>query len=316
MRRRGRRSAPRSGPATAAVGVAVAGLSALVLGAVARAAPALAHHGGSHTNIYVVPAAGGLAVRLTNNRESEDDRLAYDPSWSPDGKRMVFTEVRCHGCVSEIHIIPARPLRGTRWLGRPIAYGFHPRWAPNGKRIVFVGANGGIYVMRPNGSHRRLIAKGGFADDNPTWSPDSKRIAFAQQETATRWRLYAVGVDGSGLRPLTSRRISAINPSWSPNGRRIAFAQQLRLWQIFTVNLAGRARKRVSNGRASDSFPVWSPNGRRLAFVRQEGNATAVFSVGANGRDVRRVSPRSMIAVEPAWSPGGRRIAFAGDRKG
>jgi TolB protein len=274
-----------------------------------------ADHGGSHTNIFAVPAAGGPPVRLTNNRESDEDKLAYDPSWSPNGKRMVFTEVLCHSCSSGIHVMPARPVRGVTWLSRPIAYGFHPRWSPNGKLIVFVGPTGGIYVMRPDGSHRRLIAKGGFADDNPTWSPDSRRIAFARQETATRWRVYVVRADGSGLRPLTSRRVSAVNPSWSPNGRRIAYAQSLGLWQIFTVNLEGRARKRVSNGRASDSFPVWSPNGRRLAFVRQEGNATAVFTVGATGGSLRRVSPRSMLAVQPAWSPGGLRIAFAGDHR-
>jgi len=295
--------------------VAFAGLTSLVLGVTAHAAPTHAEHGGTHTNIWVVPASGGRPVRFTNNLESSDDRLAYDPSWSPDGKRMVFTEVRCHACISEIHVMPARPVRGPRWLGRPVAYGFHPRWSPNGKLIVFVGANGGIYVMRPDGSRRRLIAKGGFADDNPTWSPDSRRIAFARQETATLWRLFIVRADGRGLRALTSRRITAINPSWSPNGRRIAFAQRLLRWQIFTVNLAGGARKRISNGRASDSFPVWSPNGRRLAFVRQEGNTTAVFTVGADGRGVRRASPRSMIAVQPAWSPTGRRIAFAGDHR-
>jgi Tol biopolymer transport system component len=299
----------------AAVLAATAGLAALVLGVSARAAPLHADHGGTHTNIFVVPATGGKLVRLTNNRETDEDKLAYDPSWSPNGKQMVFTETLCHSCTSEIHVMPARPVRSLNWLGRPIAYGFHPRWSPNGRLIAFVGLDGDIYVMRPNGSQRRLIARGGFANDSPTWSPDSKRIAFARQETASRWRLFVVRADGSGLRPLTSRRVSAVNPSWSPDGRLIAYAQSLGRWQIFTVNLAGRARKRLSNGRASDSFPVWSPNGRKLAFVRREGNATAVYTVGANGRGIRRISPRSMLAVQPAWSPSGRRIAFAGDHR-
>ena len=300
---------------TAAAPAILAAVVFSVLGVGARAAPLHANHGGTHTNIWVAPASGGRPVRFTNNRESSDDRLAYDPWWSSDGRRMVFTEIRCHACISEIHVMPARPLRGARWLGRPIAYGFHPRWSPNGKLIVYVGANGGIYVMRPDGSRRRRIAQGGFADDSPTWSPDSRRIAFAQQETATRWRLFVVRADGTGLRPVTSRRFSAINPSWSPSGRRLAYAQQLGRWQIFTVDLQGRARKRISNGRASDSFPVWSPDGRRLAFVRQEGNATAVLTIRADGRGIRRISARSMIAVQPAWSPDGRRIAFAGDYK-
>jgi Tol biopolymer transport system component len=305
----------RSGRTWLAALATIGGLAYLTLGVAARAAPLHAEHGGTHTNIFVVPATGGKPERLTNNRELDEDKLAYHPSWSPNGKRMVFTEVLCHSCTSGIHVMAAQPVRGLNWLGRPIAYGFHPRWSPNGKLIVFVGLSGGINVMRPDGSHRRLIAKGGFANDGPTWSPDSRRIAFARQETATRWRVFVVRADGSGLRPLTSHRVSAVNPSWSPNGRRIAYAQSLGRWQIFTINLEGQARRRVSNGRASDSFPVWSPNGRRLAFVRQEGNANAVFTVAATGRGIRRVSPRSMIAVQPAWSPNGTRIAFAGDHR-
>lgn len=297
-------------PATIAAAVA-----ALSLGGSAGALTRV--QGGLHTNVYVVPAAGGHPTRLTKNPAIGEDRLAYDPSWSPSGKRMVFTEVLCHFCSGEIHVMPAHPTRGTIWIRQKIGNGFHPRWSPDGRHIVYVGVNGGIYMMRPDGSGRRLLAKGGLADDGPSWSPDSRRIVFTQQLTSTRWRLYVVGADGSGLHPLSSGAAPAINPSWSPNGRRIAFAQQQGTgrWQIFTMNLDGSDRRKVSDGRSSDSFPVWSPNGRRLAFVRQEGNANAVFTIAVNGRGPRRASPRSLNAVEPAWSPRGARIAFAADAR-
>jgi TolB protein len=298
---------------SATVSVAIAGLGALVFGV--GATPARVSDSGEVTNIYVVPVGGGRAVRVTNNRESNEETFAYYPSWSPDGRRIVFSEAPCDGCPPEIHIIRAKPTRGKNWLGAPIGFGLYPRWAPNGKLIAFVGPKHGIYAMRTDGSHRRLIAKGGLGEDGPSWSPDSKRIVFARQETATQWRLHVVGVDGRGLRPLTSGRVPALNPSWSPTGRRIAFAQELGRWQILTITLDGKSRTRVSNGRASDTFPVWAPDGRRLAFVRQIGSATAVYSVAATGRGVRRVSPRSLVGFQPAWSPNGRQIAFAGAPK-
>jgi Tol biopolymer transport system component len=273
--------------------------------------------GGVHMNIYFTPAHGGRLTQLTKNPTIGEDRLAYDPSWSPNGKRMLFTEVLCHYCSSDIHVMPSKPSPGRAWLRHKIGTGFHPRWSPRGTQIVYVGMSGGINVMRPDGSHRRLIAKGGLTDDGPSWSPDGRRIVFTRQETATRWRLYVVRANGTGLKPLRSGPLAAVNPSWSPAGGRIAFAQQQRSgrWQIVTMRLNGSGRTRVSNGRASDSFPVWSPDGRRLAFVRQQGNTTAVFTVSSNGGGVRRASPRSMNAVEPAWSPRGTLIAFAGDRR-
>jgi Tol biopolymer transport system component len=274
--------------------------------------------GGVHMNIYVVAKSGGRPTQLTKNPTIGEDRLAYDPSWSPNGKQMLFTEVLCHFCSSDIHVMPAKRAPGKVWLHHKIGEGFHPRWSPNGKLVVYVGQAGGIYVMHPDGSHRRLIARGGLTDDGPSWSPDSRRVVFTQQETATHWRLYVVGANGAGLRPLRSGPRPAVNPSWSPSGGKIAFAQQQASgrWQIVSMYLNGSGRKRISSGRSSDSFPVWSPTGRALVFVRQEGNGNAVFTVGSTGGPVHRVSPRSMNAVEPAWSPRGKLIAFAADVKG
>jgi Tol biopolymer transport system component len=305
---------------TARRAVAFAAVGA-TLGTLAFGGNAAAHGGaagGVHMNIYFTAADGGRLTQLTKNPSIGEDRLAYDPSWSPNGKRMLFTEVLCHYCSSDIHVMSSKPAPGRAWLRHKIGQGAHPRWSPSGKQIVYVGMSGGINVMRPDGSHRRLIAKSGLTDDGPSWSPNSRRIVFTQQETATRWRLYVVRTDGTGLQALRSGPLAAVNPSWSPGGGRIAFAQQQRSgrWQIVTMRLNGSGRTRVSNGRASDSFPVWSPDGRRLAFVRQQGNTTAVFTMSANGGGVRRASPPSMNAVQPAWSPRGKLIAFAADRKG
>ena len=148
--------------AVLAAGLAV--LAALLPARDAGARSTTAAHGGSHTNIYVVSPHGGRATVITSNHEGEEDHLAYDPSWSPDGRRLVFTEVRCHSCASEIHVVSARPAHG-RSLGRQIASGFRPRWSPDGKRIAFVGIGGGIYVMDADGSHRRLLVKRGLAND-------------------------------------------------------------------------------------------------------------------------------------------------------
>ena len=280
--------------------------------AVAR--PSTALHGGTHTNIYVMSSHRGRPLRITANREGGEDHLAYDPSWSPNGRRLLFTEVRCHSCASEIHVVPARPVRGN-WLRRTLAYGFRPRWSPDGKKIAFVGTNGGIYVMNADGSHRRLLVKHGLANDGPSWSPDSKSIVFTEQRTASSWRLYRIKVDGSGLRPLRTGAGSAVDAAWSPDGRTIAFARQSGVWQIYTIAAAGSRRRKLSDGRASDSSPSWSSNGRMLAFVRQQGNNTSIFTMTRRGRNVRRLT-RAARAVEPAWSPRGDKIAFSADLSG
>ena len=268
---------------------------------------------GERTDIFVVRPGRPRLTRITDHREGVEEEVAYSPSWSPDAQRIAFVEIACEFCRPLIRVAPARPLRGGR-LGRALALGFEPRFSPDGKRIVFVGRDGGIHLVRADGSHRHLLVKGGLADDGPSWSPDGRRIVFSRQESATRWRLYIVGVDGKNLHRLPTGLRAAVNPAWSPGGGKIAFAGQVGRWHIYTVGVHGRNRRRVSGLRTSDTSPAWSPNGRRLAFVRQEGSAFAVFTMTAAGSHVRRTTPRWMSAIQPAWSSTGK-IAFVGGER-
>jgi len=277
-----------------------------------RAVALRAAHGGQHTNIYVVTPGRVRVTRVTNNSEAEEE-LAYNPSWSPDSGRLTFAEFACEACKPKIEVVPAQSFREHR-PARELAIGVQPRFSPDGKRIVFVGLNGGITVMNVDGSRKRLLVKGGLAQDGPSWSPDGKKIVFSRQVSHTLWRLYVIGVNGKKLHPLATGVRVALNPAWSPDGRKIAYAGQVGSWHIYTVGVDGSKRRRISDRRTSDTYPAWSPNGRRLAFVRQEGSTFAVFTMTAGGKNVRRLSPSWMTAFHPAWSSSGK-IAFAADHR-
>jgi TolB protein len=173
--------------------------------------------------------AGRGGVRVVDS----DGRLISvwkggDPSWSPDGRRIVY-------------IIPAAGLwmknadgTGQRYLGLPPELGasFGTSWSPNGRLIAFaatpfdaVGDEQHIYLVRPDGSHVRRLTNAGatIQDAQPSWSPDGRRLAFYRYDTSV----------GSGraltLDPATGRVAAlpdgagAQHPRWSPDGKRLAF---------------------------------------------------------------------------------------------
>lgn len=123
-------------------------------------------------DIFIMPATGGEARRLTTN--SSDD---FHPSFSPDGGELVFHSTR-HG-TRDLFLIDVDGTNERRITDDPGAE-LNPEYAPNGLHIAFRDLGRGIYVVsRDAGSvdwgEPRLIDS---VSSNVTWSRDSEALVY------------------------------------------------------------------------------------------------------------------------------------------
>jgi TolB protein len=119
---------------------------------------------------------GVVVMRANGTHRRVLDRKGVDPSFSPNGKKIVYggDDRQGLGQLFTIHPDGTHRRQLTDNHGGRIEY-TDPAYSPNGKRIVFARAvvfrnseNDDIFTMRADGSHLRRLTHGGgsFA---PSW---------------------------------------------------------------------------------------------------------------------------------------------------
>ena len=197
------------------------------------------HVGAKRTStIFMLPVTGSdTPAKIT----SEENGHSYLHSWSPDGKKLIFTGLRN----KEWNIISIDiDTKQETSLTEDATLDDGPEYSPDGKYIYFNSVRTGtmkLWRMKPDGSEEEQVTFDEYNDWFPHFSPDGKWIlyvAFPKEIDPVSHpfykKIYFRLMPTAGGVPKTIAYIyggqGTINvPSWSPDSKKIAFVSNSKL---------------------------------------------------------------------------------------
>lgn len=258
--------------------------------------------------IYIMDFDGQNVRPLTKDRN-----LALSPSWSPDGKRLLFTSYKpavAGGFTNPNLYLYDLALNQRRVVSAARGLNTGGTFHPKEDKIAYTFSQKGrpeIYVLDLRTNSRFPITRTQYFSVEPNFSPDGSRITFSSSQTG-RPHIYVANGDGTNSKRLTFAGVYNSSPNWSPRGDKIVFAGQENMannFNIFMVDPSGSNLVRLTDGSQSSENPVFSPDGRHIAFgSNQQGGLYRIYVMTARGTRIRAVSPTSLgPCKQPAWSP-------------
>jgi hypothetical protein len=204
------------------------------------------------SNFHIRPSPDGTRIAFDSNRDGtrgvyvadgdgsnvrrvSGEGFAAVPSWSPDGRRLVYVRADVERPrVWNLWTLDLASGEERQLTSNATGQPWGASWFPDGRRLAYNHGARLVVLDIESGRQRTYPAPGrGELVRTPSVSPDGRRVIF-QVERDGAW-LLDVG-DGSMRKVLSDP--TAEDYIWSPDGRRVAYhsrrSGEWGVWQVLS----------------------------------------------------------------------------------
>lgn len=278
------------------------------------------------SDIYLLDRNKRLTVNLTQT-PLLNERF---PSWSPQGRYLVFQRERStqDGTLNlfllDLHqgnqIEPLRAFLPSRAI--------HPSWSPDGCCIAFsvydeVYGSNNIHILDlANGTYWNAVPSNTITQFLPAWSPDGAQLTFTgtnlvqgmQPQIYVAAPLSPTNVSNKrasgGFLKLVSSTISAAQSDWTHDSSQIVFTSAIAANSLHITDAATIGVDVPLSLLNSVEYPSVSPDGTQIVFsapaVSTTTDSRILYLIDIDGDNLQPLLPaptRRIVDNAPTWQP-------------
>jgi TolB protein len=196
-----------------------------------------------------------------------ENRLDWDPHWSPDGNHMGWASLRDFNL--ELYVMDKDGVNVTRVTDNP-ARDWFASWSPDNESLIFSSdreGNENIYTIDLTGDNLRQLTDSAEDDLRPFWSLDGRQIAFVSEREnplpSGTMDIFVMNPDGSDQRKLTPETLFEGGLMRSPDGTQFVYmSNRDGHWHLYARDAGceeDSCTRRLTDGDSDNLFPVWRP---------------------------------------------------------
>jgi len=276
--------------------------------------------------LYVLDIASGATEQVA---VGVPEFWNFYPCWSPDGKRLAFTQSIRETGAGSLRIIDVASRKVTVVARGPSAGITDVEdWSPDGRFLLFSSKMATSWPPPdyPGGDSLRLISvEDGsvrlLADDvhqgAASLSPDGRFVTFAVGGEANA-QVFVQSLAGGTRRQITHTPGGNSRPRWAPGGHAIAYQRTNGIWIVPVADGAASGEPHLAAPGGNMELRQWTKAGLFYTLLQSAGTRMTPYQIAmdpttglpaAGGvQELTGNHPDSVSGF--AWSPDMHRIAF------
>ncbi|MBQ7456741.1 MAG: PD40 domain-containing protein [Desulfovibrio sp.] len=249
-------------------------------------------------NVWLTKPTGRNLRQITNLGGK-----AMSPSWSPDGRFIVFTHIDSSSHALGVWDSSSRRVSRIRFPGNVV---IGPSFTP-GNKVAVALSNGqypAIFLLNRAFKKERVLEEGNAINVSPSFDSTGTRMAFTSSRLGGPQIFMKDLSSGSVVRVSMNGGYNT-EPNISPDGTLVVYSRMTEYGnRIFVQDLMTGEERQVSFGPGSDEQPSFCADSYFIAFASSRGGGRNIYLTTRHGGDAKKV-PTGGGASFPRWGQGG-----------